>query len=544
MSVQLTLAAVSALIIVVLLRLTLRFRGRARAMSKALAEAEDRREVQRQFSERFQAAARVLDCAIYEWTPSDNALHWSEGLTTAFGYPLAEAGGTREWFLDRVHPDDRETVEGEDDASVRELREGSCEFRWQASDGRYRDVWDRWLVILDSNGNPSRVVGGLVDVTERNRLADALHQSRKIEAVGQLAGGVAHDFNNLLLSVTAAAALATAHADDNPELDELLGEITQAAARGASLTQQLLTFSRQQVVEPRVVDLGASIDAVAPILRRLLGADVVVLSEISGDLWRVKADPTSIDQVLVNLCVNARDAMPNGGVVKVVAQNVVLADAEAEQHGILPGDYASISVTDSGIGMDAETAARIFEPFFTTKDLGKGTGLGLSTVHGIASQSGGAIDVESAIGHGTTFTIYLPRTDEELVPQEEPVDLEPEGKSETILLVEDERSVRTLVRRLLEVEGYIVVTADNAEDALLVAGRESGIDLVLTDMVMPGMNGRELMEQLEVTRPGMKVVYTSGYFDDRASPAKGAPFLQKPYTHQALARTIRETLAS
>jgi two-component system, cell cycle sensor histidine kinase and response regulator CckA len=202
------------------------------------------------------------------------------------------------------------------------------------------------------------------------------------------------------------------------------------------------------------------------------------------------------------------------------------------------------SVADSGHGMDANTAERIFEPFFTTKDLGKGTGLGLATVYDIVSQSGGAIDVETALGQGTTFTLYLPRTHEELAPEVEPPAREPEGNSETILLVEDERSVRTLVRRLLEVEGYTVVTADSAEDALAVAGREAEIDLVLTDMVMPGMNGRELMEQLELSRPGMKVVYTSGYFDERASPAKGAPFLQKPYTHQALARTVREALAS
>jgi CheY-like chemotaxis protein len=193
--------------------------------------------------------------------------------------------------------------------------------------------------------------------------------------------------------------------------------------------------------------------------------------------------------------------------------------------------------------MDASTVARIFEPFFTTKELGKGTGLGLSTVYGIASQNGGAVGVDTAPGRGTTFTLYLPRTEEELAPEDQPHEDEPEGQSETILLVEDERSVRTLVRRLLEVEGYIVVTADSAEDALLVAGREDEIDLVLTDMVMPGMNGRQLIEQLELSRPGMKVVYTSGYFDDRANATNGARFLQKPYTHQALARTVRDALA-
>ena len=538
------LAVVSTLIILfVLLNMTLLFREHGRS-STALEDAETRREVERQSTERFQAAARVLDCAIYEWTPLDTGLLWTEGLTTAFGYPLAEVEGTRDWFLDRVHPDDRAAVEAEDSASVFERRDGHSEFRWRASDGEYRDVWDRWTTVLDRDGTPNRVIGGFVDVTERNRLQDALHQSRKIEAIGQLAGGVAHDFNNLLLSVSAAAELATARAEDDPELRELLGEITAAADRGASLTQQLLTFSRQQVAEQRVVDLEASVDALAPMLRRLLGEDVAVQSDLAADLWKVKADPTQIDQVLVNLCVNARDAMPNGGVVSVAARNVVLSAADAERLGIEAGDYAAVSVTDSGHGMDAETAARIFEPFFTTKELGKGTGLGLSTVYGIATQNGGAIGVETAPGHGTTFTLYLPRTEDELAPEVEPAETEPEGQSETILLVEDERSVRTLIRRLLEVEGYIVITADSAEDALLVADREAGIDLVLTDMVMPGMNGRQLIEQLERSRPGMKVVYTSGYFDDRATATNGAPFLQKPYTHQALARTVREALAS
>jgi signal transduction histidine kinase/CheY-like chemotaxis protein len=539
------LGAVSTLIIVVvLLRMTLLLRGHERSFSQALEDAEDRRDSEREFTLRFQAAARVLDCAIYEWTPHDDALVWTEGLTTAFGYPLSEVESTNEWWLERVHPDERDAVEAEDDASVLERRDGHNEYRWRAHDGQYRDVWDRWLTIVDADGTTVRVIGGFVDVTERNRLQAALHESRKIEAIGQLAGGVAHDFNNLLLSVTAAAGLAGAYAEHEPALQELLAEISGAAERGASLTQQLLTFSRRQAVEQHVLDLESSVDSLAPILRRLLGEDVAVHSDIAVDLWTVKADTTQIDQVLLNLCVNARDAMPNGGVVTVAARNIVLPAVDAERLGIVGGDYAAVSVTDSGQGMDAETAARIFEPFFTTKDLGKGTGLGLSTVYGIASQSNGAVDVETALGHGTTFTLYLPRTDEELVTQVDADEPAPEGHSETILLVEDEHSVRTLIRRLLEVEGYVVVTAESAEEALTVAGRDGEIDLVLTDMVMPGMNGRELMERLEHSRPGMKVVYTSGYFDDRASPAKGAPFLQKPYTHQALARTVREALAS
>jgi signal transduction histidine kinase len=537
-------AVVSTLIILfVVLRMTQLLRAHGRSLSTALEDAEARRELERQSNARFEAAARVLDCAIYERTP-ENGVSWTEGLTTAFGYPLSEVENTREWWLDRVHPDDLAFVKAEMADSWTEGRDGGCEFRWRSSNGEYRDVWDQWLNMLDADGILERTVGAFVDVTERNRLQDALQQSRRIEAIGQLAGGVAHDFNNLLLSVTTAATLATAHAEDDAELQELLAEITGAADRGASLTKQLLTFSRQQVAEQRVIDLEASVDALAPMLRRLLGEDVAVQANLAVNLWKVKADPTHIDQVLVNLCVNARDAMPNGGVVGITARNVVLAAADADRHGIAAGEYAAVSVTDSGHGMDAETAARIFEPFFTTKKVGEGTGLGLSTVYGIAKQNGGAVDLETAPGRGTTFTIYLPRTEEELALEDNLFEVEPQGQSETILLVEDERSVRTLIRRLLEVEGYIVVTAESGEDALVVAGREADIDLVLTDMVMPGMNGRELIEQLERLRPGLKVVYTSGHFDDRANAIKGAPFLQKPYTHQALAKTVREALAS
>jgi CheY-like chemotaxis protein len=276
-----------------------------------------------------------------------------------------------------------------------------------------------------------------------------------------------------------------------------------------------------------------------------------VESEIAPDLWKVKVDPTQVDQVLINLCVNARDAMPDGGVVRIAARNVVLTALEAEPLRIAAGDYAAVSVTDTGHGMDADTAARIFDPFFTTKEQGKGTGLGLSTVYGIASQNTGAVDVDTAPGSGATFTFYLPRTAEELLqtddgagPRRDGARAEPEGNAETILLVEDERSVRTLVRRLLEVEGYTVIAAESAEHALEAAGREDAIDLVVTDMVMPGMNGRQLIEELKRTRPEMKVVYTSGYFDDRATATAGAPFLQKPYTNQTLARTVRDVLAS
>jgi CheY-like chemotaxis protein len=281
-------------------------------------------------------------------------------------------------------------------------------------------------------------------------------------------------------------------------------------------------------------------------LRRLLGEDVVVQSNLASDLWKVKVDPTQIDQVIMNLCVNARDAMPDGGVVSVAARNVALSDFDAAPLGIAAGQYAALSVRDTGHGMDAETAARVFDPFFTTKEQGKGTGLGLSTVYGIASQNGGAIGVETAPGRGATFTVYLPRTREEAPERhEKPLPSGESGtRSGTILLVEDERSVRVLVQRLLEVEGYVVITAESGEHALEAARREEEIDLVLTDMVMPGINGRQLVEKLERMRPGMKVVYTSGYFHDSATATAGAPFLQKPYTKQALAQTVRDVLAS
>ena len=381
------------------------------------------------------------------------------------------------------------------------------------------------------------------------RSEEQLRQAQKMEAVGRLAGGVAHDFNNLLTGILSYAdlVLQELHADEPIRAD--LEQIRHAGERAAALTRQLLAFSRRQVLQPRVLSLNTSVAELEPMLRRLLGADVTLETALDPALGYVLADPGQLEQVLVNLVVNARDAMPNGGRVTVATANLQLQAADdARGNGVRPGAYVTLSVSDTGVGMDVPTQARIFEPFFTTKGAGKGTGLGLSTVYGIVEQSGGHIAVESAPGRGATFTIFLPRHVGAAANDGAREDRRglPSG-TETLLLVEDEAAVRGSVRRLLERQGYTVVEARHGADALrIVESGEWPIDLVLTDLVMPEMGGRELVERLRARQPALKVLYMSGY-TERAVTVDGVMppdtgFVEKPFTIEQLARRTREIL--
>ena len=387
------------------------------------------------------------------------------------------------------------------------------------------------------------------DITERSRLEEQLRQSQKMEAVGQLAGGVAHDFNNLLTAITGYGDLLRRRLAEEDPLRRYLNEMLRSAERAASLTRQLLVFSRKQVLNPRVLDLNAVVADVDNLVRRLIGEDIDVVTVLAPGLWRVKADPGQIEQVFVNLAVNARDAMPRGGKLTIETGNVELSEEYAGRHlGVRPGRYVMLGVTDNGCGMDAETLSHIFEPFFTTKEPGKGTGLGLSTVFGIVKQSGGNVWVYSEPGRGTTFKVYLPGVTESAEPIEPaPAVSEPLGGGETILLVEDENAVRELVREVLETSGYTVLVASNAQAALQAAeGHQGPIHLVLTDLVMPGMGGPELTRRLLSVRPETRTLYMSGYTSHstvhNGALETGLPFLQKPFTPEALARRVRELL--
>jgi PAS domain S-box-containing protein len=387
------------------------------------------------------------------------------------------------------------------------------------------------------------------DITERRVLEDQFRQAQKMEAVGRLAGGIAHDFNNLLMVISGYTEVLLDQLTVGHPLHSKVDAIQQASDRATTLTRQLLAFSRKQLLELKVIDVNAIVTDMERLLRPLIGEDIELTTSLAPAVGCTRADAGQLEQVIMNLVVNAKDAMPNGGKICIRTASVTLDDSyRPENTFIKNGPYVMIAVSDNGQGMDRETQARIFEPFFTTKEKGKGTGLGLSTVYGIIKQSGGYVFVQSELGRGTVFTIYFPRIDE---PSDAigatPVALAAAGGTETVLLVEDEDSVRQLVRETLESRGYRVLEAANGQAALTLAASHSDpIHLVITDVVMPGLNGHELVQKLQPARPGLKVLYLSGYAQD-AFPTTAAAdsqktFLQKPFTLQSLARKVREIL--
>src|SRR6267143_1512385 len=387
------------------------------------------------------------------------------------------------------------------------------------------------------------------DVSAQRQLEEQLRQSQKMEAVGQLAGGIAHDFNNLLTAILGSTQLLLHNTPAGDPRREDAEEIRHAGLRAAELTRQLLAFSRRQVLAPKVLDLNAVVANMDRMLRRLLGEDVELATSLEPAAGAVNADPGQLEQVLLNLAVNARDAMPGGGRLSIGTTRFTLHEEHVERRHRMPaGDYVCLVVADTGVGMDETTQAHLFEPFFTTKAVGKGTGLGLATVYGIVKQSGGYIWVYSEPGHGTTVKIYLPRVPgvaEAPVPVTEPKPVR--GGDETVLLVEDAAPVRTLARRSLEARGYRVLEAPDGPSALaLSASHGGGLDILVTDVVMPGMSGRELAERLAPQRPSMKVLYTSGYTDDtmvrQGVLTAGVAFLQKPFVPDTLARKVRDVL--
>jgi signal transduction histidine kinase len=383
---------------------------------------------------------------------------------------------------------------------------------------------------------------------ELRRTEEQLRQAQKMEAVGQLAGGVAHDFNNMLSVILSYAEIVLSELPAEDPMRPDLEEIRKAGLRASNLTRQLLAFSRRQVMQPRALDLNRVVQGLAGMLRRLLGADVDLSVVGQTGLWSVKADAGQIEQVVMNLAVNARDAMPTGGRLVVETKNAELTEQDAREHlGVKPGPYVMLAVNDSGVGMDKETQARVFEPFFTTKEQGKGTGLGLSTVFGIVAQSGGYIWAESELNHGSTFKIYFPKSEESAKGASSPPSLSVPGGSETILLVEDDDQVRAVAHEILKRHGYHVLDAASPGDAIVICEQHRGkIDLLLTDVILPRMSGRLLAERLRPLRPEMRVLFMSGYTGDTAMNHGvldfGAGFLPKPLTPPALMAKVREVL--
>jgi two-component system cell cycle sensor histidine kinase/response regulator CckA len=465
------------------------------------------------------------------------------------GYALDELEATSSF--DQVHPDDRQIVV---DAAADARRTGvgrRVEYRMRHKDGSWVYLESTASPVMNAKGEVENLVIVNRDISERRRLEGQLRQSQKMDAIGRLSGGVAHDFNNLLGVIIGYAEILQEHIPETDSMRAPVDQIIKAGSRASSLTKQLLAFSRQQVLEPKILLLNAVVSDTEKMLRRLIGEDIELLTSLDPALGKIRADQGQIEQVIMNLVVNARDAMPEGGRLVIETANFEIDDTFARRYAypVLPGPYVLLTVSDNGTGMDTATQQRIFEPFFTTKEKGKGTGLGLSLVYGVVKQSGGYIDVVSARGKGATFNIYLPCVGQNAV-ETKPIDPDrPEELrgTETILLAEDEDTLRALTRHLLELYGYRVLEARDGNQALRLSEQTTDeIHVLLTDVVMPGISGRILADQLKQTRTDVKVVFMSGYTGQRVGEKAilepGSLFLQKPFTREGLARKIREAL--
>jgi len=479
---------------------------------------------------------------------TQNPLWWSDETYRIFGYEPRQVPVSNDLFFKSVPPEDVPRINAAVEGSLQNGLPYFIQHRVIRPDGSERVVEERSTVLRDPAGRPIRMVGTVLDVTERQRLEEQLRQAQKMEAVGRLAGGVAHDFNNLLTAILGSSELLLGRlGPDHPERVEA-EEIRKAAMWAADLTRQLLAFSRQQVLDPQLFDLSAAVTKMDKMLRRLIRADITFRTHLASDLGPVRADPGQIGQVIMNLVVNACDAMPDGGTLTIETANVEVGAGHEQDQVPAPGAYVVLTVSDTGLGMDATTRAHIFEPFFTTKERGKGTGLGLSTVYGIVQQSEGYVSLESEPGRGTTFKVYLPRIDSRVeAAAAGAVRAAPQGGAETILVVEDQEPVRRLTRKILETKGYAVLAAADGPEALRVAQHHAGaIHVLVTDVVMPGMSGREVGRRLSAERPGMRVLYLSGHADDsivrHGVLEPGLAFLQKPFTPDTLARRVRDLL--
>ncbi len=517
-------------------------------VSQHIAVALERKRAQeaiRESEERYRLLFERNLAGVYRMTLVGRVLECNDALARIFGY------ASRDELVDRdiavLYPDahERRTFF---DALLKTRGLANYEMRGERKGGGAVWTFQNASLLADEGAGEVIVEGTVADITERRLLEEQLRQSQKMEGIGQLAGGIAHDFNNLLTTVLGYSDMALSQLSPEDPIRPEIDEIRKAGVRASNLTRQLLAFSRKQVFEPRVIDLNALIADSSRMLGRLIGENIRLVTRLDPALGSIRADPGQVEQVIVNLVVNARDAMPGGGTLTIRTENVEVNGGSSRRHfGIAAGHYVLIAVADTGVGIDPETQKRIFEPFFTTKEKPHGTGLGLATVYGIVSQSGGQIFVASQLDRGSIFSIYLPRAAEPLSAAHVPTPDEVRRGTETILLVEDEDSVRRLARRCLDAAGYTVLQASSAEEALEIAARHPGrLDLLLTDVIMPGASGPDLARLLLVRRPDLRVLFVSGYADtamaSRGFVEPGASFLQKPFAPDALARKVRDVL--
>lgn len=519
---------------------------------RALYEVSERKErvrveeALRVSEERYRMVALATNDLIWDWDLSTDVLSLSEAIVTVFGY--ADAGQvSRNWWMSRVHPEDRPILDASLAAAVRNGDDvWTGEYRFRRVDGSFASIVDRGRILRESSGTPVRIIGAVVDLSERKQLEEQLLHSQRLEAVGQLAGGVAHDFNNLLGVIIGHVDLAQELIPEGSPVVEDLHEIRQACRRASSLTRQLLAFARRQIVEPRAFDVNELIKDMERMIHRIIGEDVQLETRLSPVPVVVKADPGQIEQVLLNLVVNARDAMPEGGKLYIETRRVVRLDG-GDPHKDTPiGEWWVLSVRDSGIGIPPAVRQRLFEPFFTTKPVGRGTGLGLATCHGIVRQSGGHIRLDSILGEGTMFEVLLP-------PVTEPVQVrwdtahrvETHHGTGTILLVEDEERLRQVEMELLTRMGYTVHAAANgAEARAILESHGRAIQLLITDVVLPGQRGTEIARQAREANDTLKIIFVSGYADVPLPAGDEANYLQKPFSAAALGEKVRQVLES
>jgi two-component system cell cycle sensor histidine kinase/response regulator CckA len=516
-------------------------------VTRMVGSSQDITERKRAESELRQQAhiVETISDAVIVMDVDGNVTDWNPAAVRIFGYTKTEMLGRPLRLLNAPES------EPELDRQVRDAfaREGrwAGEIPFVRKDGVHGVADVIVAVQRDAEGRASSIISVSRDVTERKRLEAQLQQSQKMEAVGRLAGGIAHDFNNMLTAVKAYTEFLLEDLDQADARRTDVQEIAKAADRAASLTRQLLAFSRKQVLQPRPLDLNDVVESMEKMLRRLIGEDVQIVTRLESDLQLVEADPSQVEQVIMNLAVNARDAMPQGGTLTIETRNVMLEHVDASW-GIDPGAYTVLTMSDTGVGMDAATREQAFDPFFTTKPVGQGTGLGLSTVYGIVKQSGGHISVYSEPGHGSTFKVYLPQVSPaDSAPILGPAMARFPRGSEAIVLVDDDEGVRAVSRRILQRAGYTVLSAPDGVEALRMIG-EAGdqVQLLVTDVVMPGLGGRDLVAHVRDTYPDLRVLFVSGYTEEGVRRHgvldPESAFLEKPFTAERLAQKVREVL--
>lgn len=516
------------------------------AIKQDITERRATEERLRRSEERLYRAVTAGGIGLWDWDLVHNTCEYSDEWCRQLGCAREELTGTVNDWLSRVHPDDMAAIApamGDLDTLPRTTFSHECRVRH--SDGKYRWILSNISLMRDAEGRSTRMSGANLDITARKELEEEFRQVQRLESIGRLAGGVAHDFNNLLSVISGYTEMAMGDIEPGTPLYRDLQQVRHASDRAASLTRQLLAFSRKQVLRPEVLSLNTVIADAEKMLRRLVGEDVKISTQLAEDLVKVHADPGQIEQVLMNLVVNARDAMPYGGELVIGTRNHAAGEAAPVTLGA--GAYAAVWVADSGCGMDAGTLERIFEPFFTTKEQGKGTGLGLATVYGIVQQSGGQIAVESVPGRGSTFTVYLPKADDEPAVRTATAHDEAPRGTETIWMAEDEDALRELTERILRTLGYEVITFASGAEALAHATAAAAPpNLLLTDVVMPGMSGAQIAEGLRQRLPGLRVLYMSGYTDDaivhHGVLDHGTRLINKPFSPAGLAKAVRDAL--